>query len=264
MEEASRAGMSQYELALNSLRAALDDGTYAPGMRLPPERDLAGALGVGRRTLRRALDLLEAEGRVWRHVGQGTFAGPRPQRRTTDIASLTESTNPSEIMEVRLEVEPRLAAFAALRATQRELAEIRYYAEKSESSTNIEAYEIWDSALHRAIALAAHNSLFLGLFDTLNAVRAQAAWGRLRESVLDDRRRRRYAADHCRLAEAIAERLPDEAAAQMQAHLRMVQRDLVGAPTSSTGERQERKTPPPESRTLDGCEEVVEQTQRSD
>lgn len=254
------SGMSQYEHALNSLRAALDDGTYAPGKRLPPERELAAILGVGRRILRRALDLLEAEGRVWRHVGQGTFAGPRPQRQVADIAQLTESTNPSEIMEVRLEVEPRLAAFAALRATQREIDEICYYAEKSESSTNIEAYEIWDSKLHRAIALAAHNSLFLGLFDTLNAVRAQTAWGRLRETVIDDRRRKRYAADHCRLAEAIAERLPEKAAACMQAHLRMVQNDLVGGAELWTEPRRD-KPQSGGSSGLEGREKVVGQSE---
>ena len=228
--------MSQYQNALDYLRRCLDDGTYRPGERLPAERDLATILKVGRRTLRQALDLLEAEGRVWRHVGQGTFAGPRPRRTGADLAQLTEQTNPAEIMEVRLEVEPRLAALAALRATQRDLDEIRYYAEKSEGSTNIEAYEIWDSALHRAIAVAAHNTLFLGLFDTLNAVREQAAWGRLRESVLDDRKRRRYAEHHRRIAEAIGQRIPDEAAARMRTHLGTVRGDLVGPAKTPNGD----------------------------
>ena len=40
---------------------------------MPPERVLAEELGVGRRSLRRALDVLEQEGRISRHQGRGTF-----------------------------------------------------------------------------------------------------------------------------------------------------------------------------------------------
>ena len=39
---------------------------------------LAAQIGIGRRALRRALEVLEAEGRIWRHQGKGTFLGPRP------------------------------------------------------------------------------------------------------------------------------------------------------------------------------------------
>src|SRR5947209_20312461 len=51
-----------------------------PGDRLPTERQLAGDLGVTRTMVRHALAVLEAEGRISREVGRGTFirdAGPR-------------------------------------------------------------------------------------------------------------------------------------------------------------------------------------------
>ena len=59
-----------------------DDG------RLPPERELAAALGVSRTELRKALDVLESEGQLWRHVGKGTFVGSRPLDTFADITDV--------------------------------------------------------------------------------------------------------------------------------------------------------------------------------
>lgn len=59
--------------AYERIAADLDVGRYAPGSRLPGERDLTVELGVSRTTLRVALGLLEAEGRVQRSAQRGWF-----------------------------------------------------------------------------------------------------------------------------------------------------------------------------------------------
>lgn len=51
----------------------IDTGRLLPGERLPPTRDLAGALGLGRNTVSLTYETLEAAGRVTSHVGRGTF-----------------------------------------------------------------------------------------------------------------------------------------------------------------------------------------------
>jgi len=67
------------------LRASLDDGTWQPGDRLPPERELAGHYGVSLITVRRALSELAQQGRIERTRGRGTYVlRPRLER---DIAS---------------------------------------------------------------------------------------------------------------------------------------------------------------------------------
>ena len=55
------------------LKAALDDGEWAVGDRLPPERELAGRYGCSLITVRRALDELSREQRLERTRGRGTF-----------------------------------------------------------------------------------------------------------------------------------------------------------------------------------------------
>jgi hypothetical protein len=69
-------GNSNY--ALERLRSLLRSGTLEADGRLPTERELSTTLGVSRRAVRRALEVLEAEGRVWRRQGSGTYAGPLP------------------------------------------------------------------------------------------------------------------------------------------------------------------------------------------
>lgn len=60
-------------LAYDRLIHDLTVGRYAPGARLPGERDLSSDLGVSRATLRVALGRLEVEGRVQRSAQRGWF-----------------------------------------------------------------------------------------------------------------------------------------------------------------------------------------------
>ena len=64
----------RYVRVANTLRAAIRNGTYQPGERLPRQHDLASHHNVAFTTLKQALDLLEMQGYVVRKVGQGTYA----------------------------------------------------------------------------------------------------------------------------------------------------------------------------------------------
>src|SRR5262245_66062356 len=62
-----------HRVALARLRDLVCTDRIGTSGRLPAERLLAAELGVSRRSLRHALDILEAEGRITRHQGRGTF-----------------------------------------------------------------------------------------------------------------------------------------------------------------------------------------------
>ena len=55
------------------LRAAIANGTYAPGARLPSESELCREYSVQRDTVRHALELLVHEGLIVKHPGRGSF-----------------------------------------------------------------------------------------------------------------------------------------------------------------------------------------------
>ena len=67
------AALSKYQIVADDLNQAIAGGEIRPGDRLPSEPDLAVRHGVSRETVRRALDLLERDGRVRRVHGSGTF-----------------------------------------------------------------------------------------------------------------------------------------------------------------------------------------------
>lgn len=212
------------------LRERLAELCGSPDRPLPPERDLSARFGVGRRAVRQALAELAAEGRVWRRQGKGTFPGPAPAVVMPTVPRMAARTSFVEVMEVRLSIEPELAALAAERATAEQSAMIRGLAERTAAQgADAPAPEIedWDGALHRAVAEAAGNRLFLDLFVVVDRIRHDPAWQGARSSVRTPDRLERSAAEHLALAEAIARRDPAEAARVMRHHIGTL-RDALG------------------------------------
>jgi DNA-binding FadR family transcriptional regulator len=228
--------MDRSDQALSKVRDFIENRDFALDGRIPPERTLASELGVGRRSLRRALDVLEQEGRIRRHQGRGTFIDPRNgasgamndvlRRPSLDSAAadnILDYTNPLEVIEVRLATEPVMARLAALRASQAEIKRLQTLALKTREAADSETYERADTLFHRTIAESARNTLFLAFFDTMRASQRDAGWRRLGEHAHCFKRQSVYADFHESIAAAIASRNGQEAYAQMQRHLCDVQ-----------------------------------------
>ena len=203
-------------LALERLRAMLRDIPATGDNRLPTERQLAENLGISRRSVRRALEVLEAEGLVWRRQGAGTFAGPRPDTLTEHEGL---DANFSEVMEVRLRLEPQLAQLAALRASPAAITRLRDILGRLEGTEDADGRELWDSALHREIARAAGNRFFLMIFDSMDRARHDEAWRALRERARSRPNLAQTMRQHRDLVDAIADHDPIRAGAAMRAHI---------------------------------------------
>ena len=204
------------------LRAAVDSGEIVTGGRLMPERELATALGVGRRSLRQALSELEAEGVIWRRQGHGTFVSALHPPRTDQLSEIAANTSPAELTEVRMELEPMLARFCALRAKRPQLQRLREAAEHASAVETSYAFSSADAAFHRAIAQGANNSLFLAMFESLMAVLAQAEWRAVRQNSFSHTRRVQVSHQHQDIVDSIVSRDPIAAETAMRAHLTSV------------------------------------------
>ena len=187
---------------------------------LPPERAVAEALQVKRHRVRRALETLRAQGELEpAKTGRRAIADAPPRN------ALVNSTNPLEVMELRLVLEPALARLAALRASPAEIERIRRAATTPPGTDPNAA----DMTFHKAIAAGARNSLASELYVLLHRV---ASDGRLRytdsDAALLPERVRERDGEHRRIADAIAARDPEAAAQAMWQHLAAIQQKVVG------------------------------------
>ena len=240
MDEAQ--GNSNY--ALEKLRALLQSDNLDADGKLPTERTLSEILGVSRRSVRRALEVLEAEGRIWRRQGSGTFAGKRPDGWSNHVDSIIADTDLMEIMEVRLRVEPQLAQLAAIRAKAADIERMYDLVKKIYESTDADGRELWDGALHRQIAQCAGNSFFLTIFDVINRVRQDEAWQAIRERARSASRTREVThGQHTAIVDAIAARDPGKAGEAMRQHLLTLQESLVRITSLDHGELVAEKEP---------------------
>lgn len=212
---------------LERIRAMLLDGNLGQDGKLPTERALSQSLKVGRRSVRRALEVLEAEGRIWRRQGAGTFAGPAPVADQQALDKLAAQSNFMEVMEVRLRVEPQLAELAAMRAQPADIIGLRDLLSHIGASQDADSRELWDSAFHRKIAECAGNRLYLALFEMIDRVRQEAAWIDIREQARSPKNLSLYADQHEAIIDAIATRNPDRAFEAMRTHLASLQENLV-------------------------------------
>jgi GntR family transcriptional repressor for pyruvate dehydrogenase complex len=217
------------ELVAQRLVTQISSGALKPGDKLPPERELAEQLGVGRTTVREAFKLLTLGGLLTARRGDGTYVRHEftslisRQIEWPVLLSVQEIDN---IVEVREALEVKAARLAAVRATPEEIERIGVFREFLEiEGRDVERETDLDLQFHRAIADASHNKLLSRLMLSLQNVLCQyiAIANQMTE------RLETTIAEHQAIYEAIA--AGDSAAAEqaMMEHLALGQQWILKA-----------------------------------
>jgi DNA-binding FadR family transcriptional regulator len=190
----------------------------APGTRMPSERELMHALGVGRSTVREALNGLAMLGVIEIRHGQGAFIA----RNLSSLAGAEEVSVAlakgvtEDLLEARRPVEIEIAGLAAERRTPADLEEIETVLnEHHRALARGEPAAQYSAGFHLGIARAAHNEVLAGFVASFIPLLAER--GPQLESL--EGYRQWELDDHRGLFAAIRERDPLAAAARMRAHL---------------------------------------------
>jgi DNA-binding FadR family transcriptional regulator len=210
------------------LVSAISAGSYAPGMRLPTERELSEQLAVSRNAVRNALAVLEVEGRIVRVAGSGTYVAEDKTAAPQPDSALSLVTSPAQVMEARLSIEPQLAHLVATNGTAADFAEMQRCHEAGVAAASMEEFEKWDAALHHVIAEASRNPLMIAAYQLITRARDHGEWGALKKRSLTPERRGLYQADHAVIVSALREREAEAAEAALRAHLLRVRSNLLG------------------------------------
>ena len=220
-----------YAVVVDHLRRAIHLGTYAPGEKLPPEREHAELLGVSRVTLREALRVLEGEGYLEMRRGSAGGAiilGP-PASGALGRAQLREHLDEIlAIQEFRAAIEPLSAARAAERSTPRLVKALRASVADIGEATSLGLFRRADTTFHLTLADAADcpplrrsiEDARIAMFDQLDVVDFDI----IVASALEG---------HGAITEAVADGDPAAARVAMEAHvagLRTEIIDLLGPP----------------------------------
>jgi DNA-binding FadR family transcriptional regulator len=221
-------GLQRYERVAERLAADIRAGAFAPGERLPSERELARRLGVGRASVREAIAALQVQGVIETRPGSGSFVAPDAAERLP-AASLPHDASPSDLLEARALLEPAVARLAAERGRpdptiERLLGEMEDAAGRSDRAGWNES----DRHFHRQIAAMTGNPVLAGLADHVAALMDQPLWQRLRDdSITTPGRTSVHLAEHRMIYEAIAEGDPDAAALYALQHVKRVRRYMT-------------------------------------
>lgn len=136
------------------------DKRFLPGDKLPNEIDLSSELKVSRTTLREAIRILTSHNVLEIKRGKGTYISNNLDfNDPLGLDSLNNvKHNIKDLYEIRLIFEPKIAYYAATRATEKEIERILYYGKleeetifKKEDRTEVE------QAFHKSIVKATHN-----------------------------------------------------------------------------------------------------------
>ncbi len=223
---------------IEQLVRMIKDGHYGVGAKLPPERVITEETGVGRSSVREALAVLQASGVIEIKVGDGIYV---KSTSFNDLNVPPSIKNPAEVLELRMCLESKVAALAARRRTDAQLASLwKLCASMREVAADgdVERFKELDQRFHNLVASFADNEAIQEQVETLVAHLYQPIWlilqriyfsGKDLGGIEDSIR------EHDRLVSAIERQDASEAETAMWDHLARVHSRLVGQGESRGG-----------------------------
>lgn len=215
---------------IDRLIAMIASGALQPGDRLPPEPGLMDQFGVGRSSIREAVGALELLGLVSVRPGDGTrltTAAEAINSRAVGLSLITLGHEAiRDLVEARVDLEQSIARHAALRATDRDMEQMRtQHAKMLRANCSDRTFIAADIAFHSAIAEASHNTVLIRFFSELR----QPVRHWMEQKHRFDWGRDQVAEDHEAIMRAIEARNADAAGSAMGRHVERAGNKLVAA-----------------------------------
>lgn len=159
------------EQVADGIMNLIQETPYKAGDKLPTEKKLCESTGAGRNTVREALKILASRNVLEIRQGAGTFVSekqgipddPLGFSMVNDHVKLTK-----DLLQVRIMLEPQIAALAAQCAKEHEIKELEEILEEMEAAMKKrEDYSELDTKFHTKIAQCTHNIVMENLLPVI-------------------------------------------------------------------------------------------------
>ncbi|MCB1487581.1 MAG: FadR family transcriptional regulator [Bauldia sp.] len=194
-------------------------GNWKAGDRLPTERALAETMGVGRSTIREALQNLAALNVIEATAGHGTVVkAPEPGEffRADLLSLLISDTAANELLEARAMIEPDCAWLAARRGTEEDMAALAALLDEHQKAHDENRSVVpYGAGFHVQLARTAHNRVAVSFMESILDLLEER--GKLADQLPGARTKE--LADHRYLFSLVSQRKADEARQAMLEHI---------------------------------------------
>ncbi|SFL59882.1 DNA-binding transcriptional regulator, FadR family [Gracilibacillus orientalis] len=159
------------EIVADEIKNYIKTQKLNEGDKLPPITSLIETLGIGRSSLREALQLLETQGYVEILNGKGTYVKHnKPFHIQTAFEIENERQFLLEVLEVRVALEGKAVDLAARKATQADIEKMEYHLKeyiRCINNNEREKANLSDSLFHQTIYEAAKNGMLKSIIDSV-------------------------------------------------------------------------------------------------
>jgi DNA-binding FadR family transcriptional regulator len=216
-----------YHRIAEELERLIDSGAFAPGERLPSERELARSLAVSRSSLREALGALELKRRIAIKVGSGAYVTAAKPRGPPLPAGGSEMS-PFDVLRTRRIVEAEAAALAARHATPAQLrAMAQAFGRLAVDMRGNRMQSPADRDFHLCIAAASGNTAIARVIELLWDEGGQPLAARIEALFVTRSRKRDNVGEHRAILDAIRGKDPAAARRAMRTHLLNAERQRM-------------------------------------
>ncbi len=220
-----------FEQIAEQIEKRILSGELHRGDRLPTERELSEQFHASRTAVREAMKKLAQKGLVDMRPGRGTIVIDGTSQAMRDSLGLMmkvgQAGSSESLVELREIIEPEIAALAAVRARDEQIAAMREAVRVMDINLQeANAYIAADNDFHRALAKGTQNVLILALVDSI-------------VDLLSEQRKRIFSlggapergqTHHKRILDCVIRRDAEAAREAMRAHLQQVREDVKNAP----------------------------------
>lgn len=221
-----------YEQVAKLIENQIINGELEVGDKLPTEKELTEMYQVSRTVIREAITALKQKGWVETWVAKGTFVVQNMQKGVESSIDSSLRMSPkdriSNLIQVRLILEPEIAALAAEKASQEQINQMKWAVQKMqkalEAGGETGIFLDGDFIFHMALADSAGNDILRLLIDPVVKLMRETQRYHLEHVEGGSNKSQSY---HKEILLAVENHDPDTARDTMRAHIIQVRDDVM-------------------------------------